>query len=348
MNKIVKTSLLATAFVPMMVNFIPNQASEVVKGLPNIEEKPTEPQPNPEQPQPETPNPDKPVDPQPQPNPNPEKPNPDKPQNPNPVPPVPEIQYVYESTVQKPYIIIAQKEVGKLDLFKESGITVTKTTNTTNKPSTTVPVTPELLTQPTTTLGLQELTYGVPGTNMTWTFHVNVVVDQTYISPDRYLGILVSQPEVTINQTQAQSLATVNDFVTLNQVTGVNAKAEVEQITMPKKIGATDVFAGKVGKHNVEYGIATNPTGRAAAQPFTAPAIINVTEDPQNPIPVNPNAQVQGLVEQTSLKGIFGNQSPVTTRKGVVKTAAAVGITLPITAIAVSTIALFFVAKKRK
>lgn len=342
MNKIVKTSLLATAFVPMMVNFIPNHASEVVKGLPNIEEKPTEPQP-------ETPKPDKPVDPQPQPNPNPEQPKPEKPQNPNPIPPVPEIQYVYESTVQKPYIIIAQKEVGKLDLFKESGITVTKTTNTSNKPSTTVPVTPELLTQPTTTLGLQELTYGVPGTNMTWTFHVNVVVDQTYISPDRYLGILVSQPEVTINQTQAQSLATVNDFVALNLVTGVNAKAEVEQITMPKQIGATDVFAGKVGKHNVEYGIASNPTGgRAASQPFTAPAIINVTEDPNKPIPVNPNAQVQGLVEQTSLKGVLGNQTPVTSRKGVVKTAAAVGITLPITAIAASTTALFFVTRKRK
>lgn len=339
MNKIVKISLLATAFVPMMVNFIPNQASEVVKGLPSIEEKPTEPKP-------ETPNPDKPVVPQPQPNP--EQPKPDKPQNPNPVPPVPEIQYVYESTVQKPYIIIAQKEVGKLDLFKESGITVTKTTNTTNKPSTTVTVTPELITQPTTTLGLQELTYGVPGTNMTWTFHVNVVVDQTYISPDRYLGILVSQPEVTINQTQAQSLATVNDFVTLNQVTGVNAKAEVEQITMPEQIGATDVVVGKVGKHDVEYGIASNPTGRAATQPFTAPAIINVTEDPNKPIPVNPNAQVQGLVEQTSLKGIFGNQTPETSRKDVVKTGEAVGLALPIAAIAVSTIALFFVARKRK
>ena len=346
MNKIIKTSLLATAFVPMMVNFIPNQASEVVKGLPSIEEKPTDPKPNPEPPQPETPNPDKPVEPQPQPNP--EQPKPDKPQNPNPSQPLPEIQYVYESTVQKPYIIIAQKEVGKLDLFEESGITVTKTTNTTNKPSTTVTVTPELITQPTTTLGLQELTYGVPGTNMTWTFHVNVVVDQTYISPDRYLGILVSQPEVTINQTQAQSLATVNDFVTLNQVTGVNAKAEVEQITMPEQIGATDVYAGKVGKHNVEYGIASNPTGRAATQPFTAPAIIDVTEDPNKPTPVNPNAQVQGLVEQTSLKGIFGNQTPETSRKGVVQTGAAFGLALPITAIAVSTIALFFVVRKRK
>lgn len=314
-TKLIKQSLLALTLLPIgAMSIIENDASEVsTYDLPGIDQRP-------EQPEPPKPEPEKPVEPTPptQPEtPSPEVPEekPDvKPEPPKPAPPVhvPTIkqEVTYDGTSTSPNIIIKQSEIGS-DLVGLAGLSVSKTTKTFSDgvltDTDTSDVTPIIKNQPTNQIGVQTITYGTEGTDKTWTFNVNVVDDTTIISQDRYLGMQIAKPEITLTQSQAQKLKTVDDFIATNGVTAFDASGATQTVSMPKQVGAMDVFAGKVGTHTVEYGIAKQYNTRGTGA-FTATATITVVEDPKVPTPINPDAIVDGLVDKEQLKDENGNQ----------------------------------------
>lgn len=313
--KVLKTSLLAATLLPIgAISSLENNASEIVMyDLPGIDQKPTKPEPEqPVEPKPDTkPNPDQGTGGETTPSEKPDtKPEPSKPAPPVHVPTITS-KDTFDNVITSPNIIVRQSEIDSLDLLTTAGVTITKTTQTFSDGvltgTTKEVVTPNLVNQPTNSLGVQTISYSTNGTDKTWSFNINVVNDNMFINADRFYAIDIKQQNVVITQSEAQQLTTADSFINLNGVSGIDATGKSVVIAMPIQSSVNDIASGKVGKYSVEYGISINSRETTYANTFTAQANIEVVADPKQPVVEKPQ-QVEGLVDGSQLKGDTGNQ----------------------------------------
>lgn len=310
-EKLVKGSLVALAIAPAVTNVIPASADEVVTfDLPGIDGRPEE---KPEVPQPPVVEPEQPSVPEEKPEvPQPPVVEPEQPSVPEvPAPPV----YVPEITSEVTYnatsyenVIVKQSEVNNVLALANINITKTTVTKEDGVPVSSIEevVSPVLVGSVDNTLGVKEVVYTTNGSSNTWSFNINVVKDSAVVSADRGLAINIDNPSVKITQSQAQAMTKVEDFINLNQVSGVNAQGEAQIIAIPNQQAVLDVVNGVVGVHTIQYGIDSTST-LDARNKFIAAATIEVEYEEE--VDETVDGQVDGTVDASQLKGETGNQS---------------------------------------
>lgn len=346
-EKLVKGSLVALAITPAITNIIPASADEVVAfDLPGIDgSKPEEPTPEPTPPVTE---PEKPA-------PTPEepdngggsgdtsKPPVNEPEQPAPPVYVPEItsEITYNATSYE-NVIVKQSEVSNVLALTNINITKTTVTKEDGVPVSSIQevVSPVLVGSVDNTLGVKEVVYTTAGSTNTWSFNINVVKDSAVVSADRGLAINVDNPSVKISQSQAQAMNKVEDFINLNQVSGVNAKGQTQVIAIPNQQAVLDVVNGVVGVHTIQYGIDSTST-LDARNKFIATATIEV--EYEESVDETQGGVVNGTVDASQLKGETGNQSTKGSSNQENEVLQTSGFITPNTGVSIEYLALFSV-----
>lgn len=318
-NKIIKASLFTLALSPIATNFVPMSASELsTKDLPSTDNRPQEPTP-PSQPNP-SPEPEVPSTPEPTP---PSEPN--EPEVPN-EPPVWQPEVSVKTTYNADSfgsLVVKQGEVSNVLSLAE--VTITKTEQTFTEGVLTNEVTTNVTPKLTNTiegLGVKTVTYtdseGLSGQE--WTFSVNVVPDTALVNSARTLSFNIDNPTISLTQAEAIALPDYGKLIELCGVSATDSQGQDLTVVLPKQIGAVDVRSGKVGTHNVEFGIANyyNQTRNIVSDnPFIVSAQVEVLYD--GSLETTPTED--GLVDKNELKGDSSNTkvSSNTTNEQVVQ-----------------------------
>ncbi len=301
-NKIIKASLFTLALSPIATNFVPMSASELsTKDLPSTDNHPQEPTPQPPVVEPEEPSTPEPTPPS----------EPNEPEVPN-EPPVwqPEVSIKTSYTANSfDSLVVKQSEVSNVLALAE--VTITKTEQTFTEGVLTNEVTTNFTPKLTNTiegLGVKTVTYtdseGLSGQE--WTFSVNVVPDTALVNSARTLSFNISNPTISLTQAEAIALPDYGKLIELCGVSATDSKGQNLTVVLPKQIGAVDVRSGKVGTHNVEFGIANyydQTRAIVSDNPFIVSAQVEVLYD--GSLETTPTEE--GLVDTNQLKGDASN-----------------------------------------